>query len=87
MCDLNEFDVNLARHHDDYLSILSQYANAGLAYTGISQGKVYAMFGVYEYWKGSAEVGLFLAKIYGEKRYHFTAPLCNFLNSFLLKCR
>ena len=80
MCDLNEFDVNLARHHDDYLSILSQYANAGLAYTGIGEGKVYAMFGFTSIGKAAPKRGLFLANIYGEKPCRFTARLCCFLS-------
>ena len=75
MCDLNKFDVNLARYHDDYLSILRQYANSGIAYTGISQGKVYAMFGVYEFWKGSAEGWLIPSKNLRQKTipFHRTA--------------
>ena len=41
MCDLNDFDIKLASQHSNYLEILKQYVNAGVAYTGIGDGKVY----------------------------------------------
>lgn len=71
MCDLNDFDEDLARYHDDYLSVLTHYANSGVAYTGIGEGVVYAMFGVYEYWKGSAEAWLIPSKHIGRKTLSF----------------
>jgi len=71
MCDLNDFDEDLARYHDDYLSVLTHYANSGVAYTGIGEGVVYAMFGVYKYWKGSAEAWLIPSKHIGRKTISF----------------
>ena len=77
MCDLNDFDIKLASQHSNYLEILKQYVNAGVAYTGIGEGKVYAMFGVYEVWKGSAEAWLIPSKHIGRKTisFHRTALL------------
>jgi hypothetical protein len=45
--------------------------SAGVAYTGIGEGKVYAMFGVYEYWKGCAEAWLIPSKHIGRKTLSF----------------
>jgi len=58
LCDLNEFDRRNMEQFGNYRDYLAHFASAGTAYTGLSNGKVYAMFGMWMLWPGVAEAWL-----------------------------
>lgn len=58
LCDLNEFDGYNLRNFPKYTEYLKLFAQSGPSYTGIGDGRIYAMFGVFELWPGVSEAWL-----------------------------
>ncbi len=71
MIDLNPFDKEYANAFPDYGRYLKQYTQQGLAYTGLSEGTIYAIFGFYQLWKGNAEFFLIPSKHINRKAFVF----------------
>ena len=55
MIELNKFDQEYKDHIPDYDKYLGAYTQRGLAYTGMSEGTIYAIFGFHYLHKGAAE--------------------------------
>jgi len=62
LCDLNEFDQKTMGLFADYNSYLQNYAAAGTAFTVLGNGKIHAMFGMWQLWPGVAEAWLIPSK-------------------------
>ncbi len=58
LIDLNKFDQDNFNKNPKNLENFYRYAETGMAYTAIGDGTIYAMFGVWEFWKGVAEAWL-----------------------------
>lgn len=58
MCELNEFDRDNLELFEGYRDYLQAYAEAGIAYSAVVEGEIYAMFGVFQLWPGTAEAWL-----------------------------
>ena len=71
MIDLNTFDEEYKKHFPDYSHYLTGYTQRGLAYTGLSEGTIYAIFGFYQLWKGNAEFFLIPSKHINRKAMVF----------------
>tara|TARA_B100001248_G_scaffold169660_2_gene128523 strand:- start:3405 stop:3911 length:507 start_codon:yes stop_codon:yes gene_type:complete len=71
MLDLNSFDEEYKKHFPDYSHYLTGYTQKGLAYTGLSEGTIYAIFGFYQLWRGNAEFFLIPSKHINKKAMVF----------------
>ena len=71
LCEINDFDAWNINNFPNYQEYLTNFAAQGLAYTGIGDGIIYAMFGVYEFWPGCAEAWLIPSKHIDRKTIAF----------------
>tara|TARA_R100000900_G_scaffold6200_1_gene6542 strand:+ start:524 stop:1018 length:495 start_codon:yes stop_codon:yes gene_type:complete len=55
ICDLNEFDKKILTTFPDYKKHLENLTNNSLAFTAMSEGEIYGMFGIYQLWPGVSE--------------------------------
>ena len=85
LINLNEFDEDNFKKNPMNLKNFYKYADAGMAYTGICDGVVYAMFGVFEFWKGVAEAWLIPSKKIDKKIIVFHRSALKFFELYANK--
>ena len=71
LCDLNEFDQSNMDLFDNYREYIGHFAQAGLAFTGLSKGEIFGCFGLWLLWPGVAEAWLIPSRNLGRKTITF----------------
>lgn len=71
LCDLNEFDKKNLELFENYREYLNHFAQNGTAFTGLSDGEVFGMFGMWILWPGVAEGWLIPSRHIGRKTIPF----------------
>ena len=71
LIELNEFDKDNFYNQPQNLENFYRYAETGLAFTGIGDGIIYAMFGLWEKWRGVSEAWLISSKNINRKTIAF----------------
>lgn len=71
ICDLNKFDAYNLDHFEDYATYLSNFAQSGLAFSGLHNGEIFGMFGLWQLWPGVAEAWLIPSRHLGRKTIPF----------------
>ena len=84
---LNKFDLEIRRKFPEYSETFEAYAQSGQAYTGIGDGKVYCMFGAYEYWPGVSEAWLIPSRDLSEKTMTFHRAALKFFSHYMKSTR
>ena len=85
LIDMNGFDRRIRSNFPDFEQTFLQYASAGAAYTGIGDGKIYAMFGAYEFWPGCSEAWLIPSKDIDRKTVSFHRAALKFFDLYCEK--
>ena len=67
LCELNDFDAANIAMFPDYASYLENYASAGMAFSVVDNGRISAMFGIWQLWPGVCEAWLIPSKHIGRK--------------------
>lgn len=69
--EMNQFDLDIFRHNPDQMDNLHVYAKNGLAYSGLCDGQVICMFGMFPYWPGVWEAWMIPSKNLSRKSWVF----------------
>ena len=62
VCELNEFDRHNLEDFAGYRDYIDSFARAGFAFSAVCDGVIYAMFGFFRLWPGTAEAWLIPSK-------------------------
>jgi len=71
LCEVTDWVEDNLKNFPDYETYLRSFTEQGLALTGISDGEIYCMFGVYEFWHGMAEAWMLPSKHLNRKTIVF----------------
>lgn len=71
LCALNPFDKKMLRDIPDFKKRIEALSENSYAFTAMSEGEIYAMFGVYPMWKGVAEAWLIPSAIVNRRTITF----------------
>ena len=71
ICELNSFDKRILNTFPDYKKHLENLTNNSPAFTAMSEGEIYGMFGLYELWPGVAEAWLIPSAIINRRTVTF----------------
>lgn len=85
LIQMNDFDRGIRSSYPDYEQVFLQYARAGVAFTGIGDGKIYAMFGAFEYWPGFSEAWLIPSRHLSKKTVSFHRAALKFFELYMAK--
>lgn len=82
MIEMNDFDKDNFEKYPQNEARLYNLSKTGIAYSGISEGKVYVIFGVWELWKGVSEAWLIPSKNISKKLFAFHRGSLKFFESY-----
>ena len=85
LIEMNDFDRGIRSAYPEYEGIFLQYARAGVAFTGIGDGKIYGMFGAFEYWPGFSEAWLIPSRHLSKKTVTFHRAALKFFDLYCAK--
>lgn len=85
LIELNEFDKDNFYNQPQNLENFYRYAETGLAFTGIGDGVIYAMFGLWEKWRGVSEAWLISSKNINRKTIAFHRGVLRFFEHYAYK--
>ena len=71
ICALNPFDKRMLKDIPQYKERLKGLTDQSYAFTAMSEGEIYAMFGVYPMWPGVAEAWLIPSAIVNRRTISF----------------
>ena len=81
----NEFDKDNFLRHPQNLDNFYRYAETGLAFTALSDGIIYAMFGLWQKWKGVSEAWLIPSNKINKKTIAFHRGVLRFFEHYAYK--
>jgi hypothetical protein len=87
LIEMNDFDLRIRRSFPEFQQTFLQYAEVGTSFTGIGDGRIYAMFGAYEYWPGVSEAWLIPSKDLSSKTISFHRAALRFFDLYCQKTR